>query len=141
MTCPVVVAHGHHTSHKHCSVLFNSMSAGPQAKDFFDVSSFCRYVNDHGRAYRYQAMRLISICRNFSVVSAQRHLQDAALLRYLSSSLFISRSENLIRVLRGCDEAITRAIQSRKKITQESEYQFELAIRMLRDYLSEYHPQ
>ena len=46
----------------------------------FDRISFCKYVNDNGRAYRYQAMKLISICRTISLASTQ-HDQDDELQR------------------------------------------------------------
>jgi hypothetical protein len=38
-------------------------------------------MNDHGRAYKNQAMELISICRVFSVASEKVFIQDAALSR------------------------------------------------------------
>ena len=62
--------------HKHCSVLLNSMPSGPPLGNLFDKTNFCGCMNDKGRAYRYQAMRLISICRNISLASMQHHDQD-----------------------------------------------------------------
>jgi hypothetical protein len=58
------------------------MAAPPTVgADKFDKLSFQRYMNDHGRAYRNQAMELISICRLFSLAAEKVFIQDDALSR------------------------------------------------------------
>ena len=51
----------------------------------FDKTSFCRVVNEDGRAYQYQAIELIKICRAFSTASYQSPDQDIRLQRYNDS--------------------------------------------------------
>jgi hypothetical protein len=52
------------------------MAAPPTVgADKFDKLSFQRYMNDHGRAYRNQAMEL------FSLAAERVFIQDAALSR------------------------------------------------------------
>lgn len=49
----------------------------------FDSTSFCRFLNKAGKgkdkAFRYQAMELIKICRVYSAASEQSHDQDRRL--------------------------------------------------------------
>jgi len=80
-------------------------------------------MHELGKAYRHRAIEVIKICRRFSAASEQRSRQDTA----LSS------------VLEQCDIAIDRAVKSRKKATQESDYHFEMAIRDLNEYDLKFH--
>ena len=50
-----------------------------------DKTSFCRFINEGGRAYQYQAIELITICRVFSTASYQSPDQDIRLQRYSNS--------------------------------------------------------
>jgi len=47
----------------------------------FDPRSFCRTVNDKGRAYQHRAMEIIKICTVFSVASEQSLHQIVRLQR------------------------------------------------------------
>ena len=52
------------------------------ASKYFDKTSSCKAVNSNGRAYQYQAIELIKICRLFSTASHQSPDQDIRLQRY-----------------------------------------------------------
>jgi hypothetical protein len=47
----------------------------------FDPRSFCRTVNEKGRAYQHRALELIRICTVFSVASEQSLHQSVRLQR------------------------------------------------------------
>lgn len=113
----------------------------PSQTDNFDVKSFCDMTHDFGRAYRHRAIELIKICQRFSASSEQSFRQYVA----LSRSLFllcpsIPRSDPcLVSVLETCDMAVASAINSRKKKTQEADFYFDIAIRGLTEYDSQFH--
>ncbi|KAH9965839.1 hypothetical protein BC827DRAFT_772497 [Russula dissimulans] len=90
----------------------------------FDKKAYLRYMNNRGRAYRYRAMQIISLCRTFSEASKQDFDQDT----------------ELKRVLQVCDDALFWAAASRKAAIAEADHHLDLAIRELRDYESKFHP-
>ncbi|KAI0271780.1 hypothetical protein BGY98DRAFT_1006266 [Russula aff. rugulosa BPL654] len=90
----------------------------------FDKTSFCRAVNEDGRAYQYQAIELIKICRAFSTASHQSPDQDT----------------RLQSVLEACDTALAHAVNSHKKTLGPTGLQFDMAIRKLHEYERDFHP-
>ena len=47
----------------------------------FDTRSFCKFMNEQGRAYQYRAMELVKICRLFAVTLEQSPHQLAKFQR------------------------------------------------------------
>ncbi|KAI9448755.1 hypothetical protein BJY52DRAFT_1216206 [Lactarius psammicola] len=88
----------------------------------FDKLSFAKYMKDIGRAYRKQAMELVSICRTFVQVGERSISQDA----------------HLRRVLEVVDDALSSAADPKNK-TSGTDKKFEGAINALSDYEQRYH--
>ncbi|KAH9169792.1 hypothetical protein EDB89DRAFT_1391178 [Lactarius sanguifluus] len=81
-------------------------------------SVFVKHARNIGRAYRNQAMELISISLIFSRIAPQFAHEDA----------------ELRRVLRACDLALHSAVGSARKVTDEGNKRFEKATRVLCRY-------
>ncbi|KAH9979715.1 hypothetical protein BJV74DRAFT_887985 [Russula compacta] len=89
----------------------------------FDKYTFRKYMNNIGRVYKNQAIELIDICCVFARVVEQVFTQDA----------------ELSKVLRVCDEALSRAVEARKDSSLASDEFFQKAVRELHEYESKFH--
>jgi hypothetical protein len=63
----------------------------------FDKLSFVKYVKDAGREYRQQAVKLISICRDFVLAKKQTRSSYDELRRYYSQIMRILGPVQLFR--------------------------------------------
>ncbi|KAH9033803.1 hypothetical protein EDB85DRAFT_1950035, partial [Lactarius pseudohatsudake] len=99
--------------------------AVPSPKNHFDELSFLKYMKYIGRAYRRQAMTLISICRDFVQQGEMSILQDG----------------HLRRVLEVADDALISAADSKNKTSVGADKRFEEAINALSAYVQKYHPE
>ncbi|KAH9022921.1 hypothetical protein EDB84DRAFT_1509594 [Lactarius hengduanensis] len=79
-------------------------------------SVFLEHAWNIGRAYRNQAMELISICRLVSLLAPPKLAHEDAELR---------------RIRRGCDLALHSAADSGAKVTDEANARFKEATRLL----------
>lgn len=82
-------------------------------------STFVKHARNIGRAYRNQAMELVSICLIFSRAAAPQFAHEDAELR---------------RLLRACDLALRSAAESPQKVTDQANRRFENATRLLCRY-------
>ncbi|KAI9439129.1 hypothetical protein H4582DRAFT_118549 [Lactarius indigo] len=96
--------------------------AFPKSK-VFDKLSFAKYMKNIGRAYRKQAMELISTCRTFVQAGEGSASQDA----------------DLKRVLEFTDDALSSAADARNKTSEAADTKFKIAINELSDYEQKYH--
>ncbi|KAH8993689.1 hypothetical protein EDB92DRAFT_1944383 [Lactarius akahatsu] len=90
----------------------------------FDKLSFAKYMKNIGRAYRKQAMELVSICRTFIQAGERSVSQDA----------------DLKQVLEVTDDALSSAADAKNKISKTADMKFEEAINALSNYEQKYHP-
>ncbi|KAH9054694.1 hypothetical protein EDB87DRAFT_1425035 [Lactarius vividus] len=88
-------------------------------------SVFIKHARNIGRAYRSQAIELISICLTLSRVAPQ----------------FAHEDRELMRVLRTCDLAFNSATDSGRKVTDRANKCFEKATRVLCRYFERWHRQ
>ncbi|KAH9058111.1 hypothetical protein EDB87DRAFT_952465 [Lactarius vividus] len=93
------------------------------AKNRFDKFSFLKYMKNVGRAYRKQAMELISICR-FFVQAGERSVRQDAHLR---------------KVLEFADDALGAAADTNSKTSEGIDRKFERTIVELSAYEQKYH--
>ncbi|KAH9051162.1 hypothetical protein EDB83DRAFT_2522258 [Lactarius deliciosus] len=92
-------------------------------KSDFDKLSFAKYMKNIGRAYRKQAMELVSICRTFVQAGERSVSQDA----------------DLKQVLEVTDDALSSAADAKGKTSETADTKFEKAINALGDYEQKYH--
>ncbi|KAH9051166.1 hypothetical protein EDB83DRAFT_2398339 [Lactarius deliciosus] len=90
----------------------------------FDRLSFAKYMKNIGRAYRKQAMELVSICRTFVQAGERSVSQDA----------------DLKQVLEVADDALSSAADAKSKTSETADTKFEEVINALSDYEQKYHP-
>ncbi|KAN0133582.1 hypothetical protein V8E53_008750 [Lactarius tabidus] len=87
-----------------------------------DKLSFAKYMKNIGRAYRKQAMELVSVCRTFVQAGDRSIPQDA----------------DLRKVLAVVDDALSSAADTKSIV--ETDQKFEGAIKALSVYEQKYHP-
>ncbi|KAF8266956.1 hypothetical protein EI94DRAFT_1701389 [Lactarius quietus] len=87
-----------------------------------DKLAFTKYMKNIGRAYRKQAMELISICRTFVQAGERSISQDA----------------DLRKVFEVVDDALSSAADT--KTTVGTDEKFEKAVTSLSDYEQKHHP-
>ncbi|KAH9173176.1 hypothetical protein EDB89DRAFT_743725 [Lactarius sanguifluus] len=90
----------------------------------FDKLSFAKYMKNIGRAYRKQAMELVSICRTFVQAGERSVSQDA----------------DLKQVLEVTDDALSSAADAKSKTSETADTKLEEAINALSNYEEKYHP-
>lgn len=83
-----------------------------------DTLSFAKYMKDIGRAYRKQAMELITICRTFVQVGERSVPQDA----------------HLRKVLEVVDDALSSAAETQNKTSKGTDKKVEDAVSALSAY-------
>ncbi|KAH8996017.1 hypothetical protein EDB92DRAFT_1844655 [Lactarius akahatsu] len=108
-------------------------------------SVFIKHARNIGRAYRSQAIELISTCLTLSRVAPQFEHEDGELMRYNNRLLSVSfrHFRTLLpaltrtspdSVLRTCDLALNDAADSGRKVNDTANKRFEEANRVLRRY-------
>lgn len=100
----------------------SSPKAVPKSQTNLDKLSFAKYMKNIGRAYRKQAMELVSACRTFVQAGDRSISQDA----------------DLRKVLAVVDDALSSAADTKSSV--ETDQMFEEAIKALSDYEEKYHP-
>lgn len=101
-----------------------------------NISAFLKHAWNIGRAYRNQALELISICQLFSRIAPPKLVhEDAELRRYLntssSSHICLPTFTISCRIIRACDLALRSAADSGAKVTEEANARFKEATRLL----------
>ena len=99
-------------------------------------SLFLEHERNIGRAYRNQALELISICRLLSQIASPKCMhEDAELRRELPFTPFaLPPIIFSCRIFRKCDKALETAADSGAQVTDVANARFEEAIKLLNSY-------
>ena len=118
--------------------LSNIMSFPKSQTSNLDKLSFAKYMKNIGRAYRKQAMELVSTCRTFVQAGDRSISQDADLRKWVPVLNLICCSNRFERVLAVVDVALSSAADPKTSVKPDQ--MFEGAIQELSDYEQKYHP-
>ena len=99
-------------------------------------SLFLKHARDIGKAYKNQALELISICQLLSRIASPKCVhEDAELRRELPFTPFALPPMTFsCRAFRMCDIALRSAADSGAKVTEEADARFKEATKVLSSY-------